>query len=202
MRIIVCFCPKNEFRCICLSNTCTFNVSPVGSMGCAVDSKSEPRMWPRPLADPGGGGRTRLAPPLTAVDLWFLYAQNASNGIYLNKERFLKPIPSCKYVNPLHFYYLNFICYQEYIDFSSIYSLPCSSWCHYSSIYSALYIVCSDVWAVPAVPYLLFVQMYGPFLQLGAVCLMTATTWLIAAHWITLSTLGKHGLIHTNLSLY
>jgi len=25
-----------------------------------------------------GGGRTRRAPPLTAADLWFLYAQNAS----------------------------------------------------------------------------------------------------------------------------
>ena len=30
------------------------------------------------------------------------------NGIYFDKNRFLKPLPSCKYVNPLHYYYLKY----------------------------------------------------------------------------------------------
>jgi len=29
------------------------------------------------------------------------------NGIYLSNARFLKPLPSCKYVNQLHSYNLN-----------------------------------------------------------------------------------------------
>ena len=30
------------------------------------------------LADPGGGGRTRRAPPLTSADQRFFYVQNAN----------------------------------------------------------------------------------------------------------------------------
>ena len=42
-------------------------------------------VFPKPLADPGGGAHP-APPPLTAADLWFFYAQNANFSHFFRRS--------------------------------------------------------------------------------------------------------------------